>query len=330
MKRILIIGGGSIGERHLRCFQKTGRVELGLCEISDDLRERLRVQYELPDVFAKLDDAIATGFDAAVVCVPAHLHINPVATRLVELDWDLLMEKPLCTSLAEIPPFVDLVKQRGIKLMMAFTYRSHPALAAMKEALDSGRFGNPVQVSVVSGQHFPFYRPAYREIYYTKRETGGGLTQDMFPHPLNAVEWLVGPLTSVYGDASHRVLDGVEVDDTLSLFARHGEVVATYSLNQHQAPNETVITVVCDKGTVRFQYHESRWLSCVEPGQDWEVELKCDLERDDIFVSQAETFLDLIEGKTEEPLCSLSEGAQTLAATLATLRSSDENKVIKL
>ena len=330
MKRILIIGGGSIGERHLRCFRQTGRAETGLCEISSELRERLKVQYELSEVFGSLDDAIVAGFDAAVVCVPAHLHIQPVATRLVKLDWDLLIEKPLSTSLEEIPPFVDLVEQRGNKVMIAFTYRSHPALAAMKEAIAGGRFGKPVQVSVVSGQHFPLYRPAYREIYYTKRETGGGLTQDMFPHPLNAVEWLVGPLTSVYADASHRLLEGVEVDDTLSVLARHGEVVATYSLNQHQAPNETAITVICEKGTARFQYHESRWLSCVEPGRDWKEELHCELERDDLFVSQAESFLDYIEGKTSEPLCTLAEGAQTLAATLATLRSSDENKVMEI
>ena len=33
--RVLVIGVGSIGERHLRCFQQTGRCQLSFVEIND-------------------------------------------------------------------------------------------------------------------------------------------------------------------------------------------------------------------------------------------------------------------------------------------------------
>ena len=66
--------------------------------------------------------------------------------------------------------------------------------AAMKAALDSGRFGRPVQLVAVCGQHFPTYRPAYREIYYRDRATGGGAIQDAITHVLNLGEWLIGPV----------------------------------------------------------------------------------------------------------------------------------------
>ncbi len=329
MTRVLIIGGGSIGERHLRCFLQSGRAEVGLCELSDELRDRLKREYNPGECFSDLNDAIAAGYDAAVVCVPAHLHIS-MSIRLANEGIHLLIEKPLSTSLDFTDELMDVIRNSGIKSMMAFTYRSHPLVSAMKGAIASGRFGRPVQVSVVSGQNFPFYRPAYRDIYYARYETGGGLTQDMFPHLLNAVEWMVGPLTSVTAIASHQVLEGVEVDDTLNLIAKHGEVTASYSMNQFQAPNESTITVVCDKGTARFEYHRSRWVSCSEPGAEWTVEGEVELERDDIFVRQAETFLDLIEESVEDPLCSVAEGRQTLVATLATLESSNTGKTIQL
>ena len=51
----------------------------------------------------------------------------------------------------------------------------------------------------------------------------------------------------------HQVLDGVEVEDTVHLLARHGDVLASYCMNQYQAPNETSITVVCERGTAQFQ-----------------------------------------------------------------------------
>ena len=41
---VLVIGGGSIGERHLRCFQTTGRADVSLCEINDEVRHWIESQ----------------------------------------------------------------------------------------------------------------------------------------------------------------------------------------------------------------------------------------------------------------------------------------------
>src|SRR5690606_32808909 len=131
---------------------------------------------------------------------------------------------------------------RDVVAGVAYVYRAHPALEEMRQAIASGRFGRPVELVAVLGQHFPFYRPAYRTIYYRDRATGGGAIQDALTHVLNAGEWLVGPITRLACDAEHLVLDGVDVEDTVHLLARHGRVMASYSLNQHQAPNESTIT----------------------------------------------------------------------------------------
>jgi len=91
-----------------------------------------------------------------------------------------------------------------------------------------------------------------------------------------------------------------------------------YSLNQHQMPNESSITVIGDKGTARFELHNARWLSMVEPGGEWKVEYQFSLERDDIFIHQAGLYLDVLEGKAE-PACSVTEALQTLRVNLALL-----------
>ena len=43
MHSILIIGCGSIGERHLRCFQKTQRCTVSACDTSESLRAAMKV-----------------------------------------------------------------------------------------------------------------------------------------------------------------------------------------------------------------------------------------------------------------------------------------------
>lgn len=323
LHRVLVIGVGSIGERHLRCFLATGRAAPSLVEINPALRQSVSQRYGVP-AFESLDAALrdaAAPPDVAVIGTPAPWHI-PQAAQLVDAGVHVLIEKPLSTSLEGVDRLCALIGQRGVTAGVAYVYRCHPVLTAMRDALRSGRFGRPVELVSVSGQHFPTYRPAYREIYYRDRATGGGAIQDALTHIINAGEWLVGPVDRLVADAAHQVLEGVEVEDTVHVLARHGSVLASYNLNQHQAPNETTITVICDRGAVRFEAHESRWRWMEAPGAPWHDEPHPPLERDTIFIAQANAFLDAVEGKSDVP-CTVEEGLQTLRVNLAALASTE-------
>lgn len=118
------------------------------------------------------------------------------------------------------------------------------------------------------------------------------------------------------------MLEGVEIEDTIHVIARHGQVMACYTANQHQASNENTITIMCERGAARFDLNHARWQSMVEPEGGWKTEFQFSLERDDIFISQANLFLDVVEGKAE-PACTVAEGLQTLRATLAILNAAD-------
>lgn len=318
-KQILIVGTGSIGERHVRCFLRTRRVEVSICEPRDSVRERIARDYEVKHAFATLDEALTNEFHGAVICVPAHHHI-PLAIQLAEKGIGLLIEKPLSTSEDGIDTLINLSESRRIPIAVGYVLRCDPAMRAMKQAIDSGRFGRPVEAYLTSGQHFPFYRPAYRAIYYKDRHAGGGAIQDALTHMFNAAEWLVGPITKLVADADHLVLEDVEVEDTVHVVARHGAIMGSFTLNQHQTVNETVITVVGTRGTARLELHKSRWMSCSEPNTSWLAEDTFPAERDGLFLRQAESFLDHLLGLGEPP-CSLADARQTLRVNLAALQS---------
>ncbi len=316
---VLVMGVGSIGERHLRCFKATGRCEVALCESMASRREDVSARYGV-EGFGSLDEALAARtFAAAVIATPADTHI-PIATDLAGRGMHLLIEKPLSVGMEGLDELLATVEEKRVEVAIGYTLRSMPPLRDMRAAIRSGRFGEPLQVTVVGGQHFPLYRPAYREIYYADRARGGGAIQDCVTHHLNAVEWLAGSIDRLIADAAHLALEGVEVEDTVHILTRHGAAMGSFSVNQHQAPNETIVTVVCDRGAVRWETARNRWLSCAEPGADWTVEQEYQAERDDYYINQANSFLDQIESG-REPVCSLAEGAQTLRVNLAALRS---------
>lgn len=320
-RSVLIVGVGSIGERHLRCFSSLSGVEVWLCEVNAELRQTIAGRYQVRRVFDSLDAALAERPNAAVICTPAHLHVA-MAHAAAQAKAHVLIEKPLSTTLHGVTALQTEIEKQKLVAGVAYTYRAHPALEAMRSALLDGRFGRPVQIVGVSGQCFPFYRPAYRNTYYKDRATGGGAVQDALTHIINAGEWLVGPVDRLVADLDHYIIADVTVEDTVHVLTRHGTAMGSFSLNQHQAPNESTLTVVCENGTARFEYHHCRWRWAIEPGGPWHDEPAQPLERDSLFTRQAQVFMNAVDGKGQ-PLCSLAEGLQTLRVNLGILTSTE-------
>ncbi|MCF6313776.1 MAG: Gfo/Idh/MocA family oxidoreductase [Verrucomicrobiales bacterium] len=170
-----------------------------------------------------------------MIAAPAHLHI-PLAQSCADAGCHLLIEKPLSTSTVGIDHLMATLEQKQLIASVAFIFRAHPVIQAMKAALDSRRFGKALEFVALSAQHFPTYRPAYREIYYNNHAAGGGLFQDGLPHMLNAVEWILVPTRKILADSAHLKLEGVEVEDSVNVLTRHGEhseIMGTFSSKRH-------------------------------------------------------------------------------------------------
>lgn len=322
-KRVLVIGVGSIGERHVRCFQATGRADVAICEPNTAVRNAVADRYGIAANYPSLESALEDDFDLAVVATPAPLH-GPQAAELVARGISPLVEKPLSLNLTGLTELESSVTAGSLTAGVAYPFRAHPSLAAMRAAILAGQFGRPLQVTVVTGQHFPTYRPAYREIYYRDRATGGGAIQDALTHMINAVEWIVGPTTSVVADAERLKLDGVAVEDTAHVIARNGDVLVTYSLNQHQPANELTVTIICERGQARFEGHRVRWSWITEVDGAWQEETTS-LDRDTLFRRQAEEFIAAVERRSQ-PLCTLAEGRATVQTVIEILKSLTSKK----
>ena len=323
MHDILVIGAGSIGERHIRCFLKTGRARVSVCEIDRALLDRMENDYDLSQACEDLGDVLLSNPRAVVIAAPAHLHI-PMAIRAAEAGCHLLIEKPLSTDISGVEDLKRRVIEQRLVAQVGYTFRHHPLVAKVKDQIDQGRWGLPLQLTIVSGQHFPTYRPAYRDIYYARHETGGGAIQDALTHFLDTAQWWLGSIDRLTGDMEHLSLKGVEVEDTVNVLARHGNIMASYNLNQHQYPNESIFTLVCERGTLRLELCANRLRIMDRPDGEWEDEISNAFQRDDIFVSQANSFLDAIEGQPSIS-CTIDEAKHTIGCQMALLEEANQS-----
>lgn len=329
MKSILIIGTGSIGERHLRCFKATDRCEVSACEPNEILRRKMVETYGCP-AFPSVEEALKVGpWDAAVICTPAHTHI-PIARQLLDQGSHLLIEKPLSTTLDGIDDLIRRAAEKQAVVRVAYVFRSIPVVVAMREALQTPGLTDIRHIVVTAGQDFPKARPAYASTYFARRETGGGCIQDALTHQVHAVEWLAGPIERVYCDASHEVLAEVKVEDTANLTARlHGGIAAAFTINQYQSPNELTLSFHGAGGSVRAELHENRLGVQLAGESDWTWQNFPVEERDAMFIRQAHSFLDAVEGRADN-LATLEDAFQTLKVNLAALRSADLRQEIVL
>lgn len=328
MHSTLIIGCGSIGERHLRCFQKTGRCSVAACDTNPTLLATIKERYGV-EVFASLDAALAEAqFDSVVICTPAHLHL-PIAIKLLNLRLHVFIEKPLAIDTALVPQVREAIAQAQRFVAVAYVYHLMPWVANAREFLKQVELGKVLHVSSMSGQHFPTFRPAYRDIYYTRHELGGGAIQDALTHLVNAVEWLIGPCTRVYCDAAHQALEGVTVEDTVNVTSRHGQVLVSFAMTQFQTPNENTLLIHCENGSVKIETNHQRWGVMRRGDADWTWHQTPPQERDDMFIAQANAFLDGVEGR-DTPLCTFEEAVQTLKFNQAALRSAATGAAIEI
>src|ERR1700742_2743961 len=118
-QRALVIGAGSIGERHIRCFKATERVDVALCEPNSRVRQDVQTRYDIHQSFGTLEDALAEPFDLPVVATPAPLHI-PQARLLFENGIRPLIEKPLSLNMDGIAELEIAAASRGLTTGVAY------------------------------------------------------------------------------------------------------------------------------------------------------------------------------------------------------------------
>jgi predicted dehydrogenase len=315
---ILVVGGGSIGERHLRCFQDIG-CAVALCDSNAARLADVATRYSVSRRFSSVEQAARKNWYGVVIATPANLHAAHAAA-LVKSTEAILIEKPLCLSVEDAERLRSLTAGKSIQV--GYVLRHHPATQHVRLLLAEGVIGNLHQITITAGQNFPSLRPAYRDIYYNRHETGGGAVQDAATHLFDLVDYLAGSLDWVFADYAHQELDGVDVEDTVHVVGRccNGRVLASLSLNQFMPPNETHVQLNGARGSLAIRFHEHRAGIFMLGDSDWTWTEPLIAERDDLFRAQAQNFISSIV-RQELPNCMFDDGLRALIVNLAVLRS---------
>lgn len=320
--RILVIGTGSIGRRHLRALASLDGIEVSIAEPVEAMRQRVAADRGVIAAYPDYRDADLSSLDAAVICAPAHLHVS-MATDLLASGTHVLIEKPLAVKSDGIDALKRVRDEQGLVASVAFTLRSDPVVRELRERVQSGEFGKVHALHFYGGHFWPDHREDYPPAYAMRRDTGGGIFPDMLVHWVNLLEWTFGPPGDVSAHHDRRVLTEIGTEDSgFATFRFPGGPVAQLGMCLFQRDSVQEWHIIAERGTYRIGL-DTPHLDVYDGARgEWTQGRARRGDQDDTFLEQTEHFLDCIEGR-DTPRCSLEEGEQTLRTILATLESAD-------
>jgi len=343
--RILMVGLGGIGQRHLRnlrallgpgaglaAYRVRGRTQTLTDQLEVEPGADLAARYGL-EVFHDLDEALATGPSAAFICNPTSLHI-PLALRAARAGCHLFLEKPLSHDLEGLAELSALVAEKRLVTLVGYQLRHHPCLLRLRRWIEERAVGRVLAVRAEVGEYLPGWHryEDYREMYAARADQGGGVILSQI-HELDYLGWIFGWPRSVYAVGGGHSSLGIDVEDTACLLMEtvvDGVAIPVQvSMDYVQRPPSRTCKVVGDEGQILVDLRACTAVRFDGRGEVAE-RLECpDFPRNQMFLDEARHFLACIEG-AETSAVPLAVGVRSLEVALAAKASLAGNRIVAL
>jgi predicted dehydrogenase len=128
--RVAVVGAGEFGCNHVRVYGELTDVELvGIVDQDGERAEKIAQEFHTK-AFQRIED-LSGKVDAATVSVPTLAHAE-VGCRLMEMGIDVLVEKPIASTLAEADSLLSSARTHKRILQVGHVERFNPAVLAVE------------------------------------------------------------------------------------------------------------------------------------------------------------------------------------------------------
>ena len=318
-RRVVVVGLGSIGQRHARLLAERSDLAVELCEPNPaTAAEARRNVGELP-LHTSFSEMLQTHPEIVVIATPHTVHTETTCAAL-RAGAHVLCEKPMSDSIEGANQMAAAQKETGKVLRVGFTLRFNPALLRLKRLIDDGELGTPLHVRYAVGSRI------------TLENTRSRYQHDLFAaaildyvHGIDLLQWLlqVAP-QGVYARGIYAPHLSVTSNPNVlaAIFDYGTPFLAELHIDYVAKPEQHFIEVLGETGWARLNIPTGQ----IEVGRSNESTstlAETPFERDDLFRAQRESFLMAIDGYPAT-IATAEEGLATNAvieAVIASLKS---------
>ena len=327
MKKILVVGYGSIGKRHVENLLSISNLEIIVCTKRNDIN-KLKKHTK---VYHTINQSLKEKPDIGIIANETSLHI-PTAIKLAKEGLDLFLEKPLSNSLKDVEKLHAIVKKKKLITQMGCNLRFHPCIKKIKSMIEQQKIGKIISAQVQNCSYLPDYHPweDYRKGYAARKDLGGGIILTQI-HEIDYMYWFFQDVENVISMSGKLSDLDIKVEDYVSsLLKFRNKIIGELHMDYFQRPDFRSCKIRGTKGEIYWNSDNN----CVNiynmNKKRWETELEVkNYERNFSYIEQLKHFLKCIKHR-KETINDLEQGITTLKIALAIKKASKLMKSVSV
>jgi len=346
--RYCLIGCGRVSPEHIRAARDTNLELAGLCDIDPAqidknlafaqaflLQEFLR---GVPTYTDYKEMLAARQPDLVAIATPSGLHAQ-MAVDCLRAGAHVIIEKPIAMTMDDAALIAQAAEQTGRTVCNNLQNRFNPAVVALSEAVDAGRFGT-IHSAALQLRWFrgaDYYR---QDAWRGTRLLDGGAMMNQGIHGIDLLCRMLGEPVRVSAITTRRV-HPIEMEDLgMAVVEFQSGALAGIECTTVRYPGaqESILELSGERGCVRLGgtagHVVERWqFDNAPPGEETAMRRKYAKEPKTVYGSgHSPLYANAIAAITEkqEPLVGIAEGARALSIVLGAYESSETGKTITL
>ena len=333
---ILIIGLGSIGQRHLRnlkfiepksnfyAIKSNRRKSVPILDnfnrvLKGNIKEKYSLTY-FNSIYAIYKNNIK--IDCAFVCTPSSKHILQVI-ELLKYNIHCFVEKPLGSSSKKLSELENLLKKKKkLITMMGYQLRFNPIIKYLDKVIKKkSPIGKLISANIHHGENIKDFHPYedYRISYAANKKLGGGviLTQiheiDYFLHLFS--EYKIIKATYISSKISDLNIDVEDIFSSNFLLKKdNNKIFCNINLNYFERPKKRKICLIGNDGALVACFNTQK-IHIFKNGK--KRILKFNFKKNDIFIEEIKYFISKVKSKKLIPKdINIFNGIKTLRFAL--------------
>ena len=311
VKRAVVIGCGSIGQRHIRNLRTLGVTDIVALRTRQGACQELDPSLEVKEIadWSQLPEA-----DVAIVSNPTSLHLETIERCLPHVRG-VFIEKPLAASLEGVAELLQEIKQRRVVSFVGYNLQFHPAVKALQKFLADDAVGKPLLFQCQVGQWIEDWHPNedYRNAYFARRDLGGGVLLTLI-HEIHLAMELLGAAEKVACLLPAYEALAVDVETIADVMISHSSnAVSQIHLDMVQRPAHRRGVISCERGSISYDL-------MADPNYNV----------NDAYVEEMETFLNCVrEGKVRHEFDAM-RATQSLAIATTALEAARTKTFVEI
>jgi UDP-N-acetyl-2-amino-2-deoxyglucuronate dehydrogenase len=193
-----IIGCGVIGPTHAKAISGLPAARLvAVADVVAEQAQHLADRYGATPYTNVQEMLDSEQLDVVNICTPSGLH-GDVACQAMRSGRHVIVEKPMEISHGAIEQMLRVQQESGVKMAVISQHRFDPATRQVFELVQQHAFGR----LVLGNAQIPWWRS---QKYYdsgawrgTWALDGGGVLMNQGIHSIDLLQWLLGPVRTVY------------------------------------------------------------------------------------------------------------------------------------